>query len=58
MFYAKDPYLKPYRAAIKGRMDYVARREEELAQGKNLQEWANGYLYFGLHCDGETWYFR
>lgn len=58
MFYAKDPYLKPYRSAIRGRMDYAVRREQELTEGKKLQEWANGYLYFGMHQDDDGWVFR
>ena len=44
-----DTYLRPYAEAIKGRYNYAIEREKELTGGKTLSEWANGYLYFGLH---------
>ena len=44
-----DSYLRPYAAAIEGRYNYALKREQELTGGKTLSEWANGYLYFGLH---------
>ena len=44
-----DIYLRPYAEAIEGRYNYALSREKELTGGKTLSEWANGYLYFGLH---------
>ena len=44
-----DTYLRPYAEAIEGRYNYALKREKELTGGKKLSEWANGYLYFGLH---------
>ena len=44
-----DTYLRPYAEAIEGRYNYALKREQELTGGKTLSEWANGYLYFGLH---------
>ena len=44
-----DTYLRPYAEAIEGRYNYALKREQELTGGKKLSEWANGYLYFGLH---------
>ena len=47
-----DTYLRPYAEAIEGRYNYALKREQELTGGKTLSEWANGYLYFGLHKVG------
>ena len=44
-----DTYLHPFAEAIEGRYNYALSREKELTGGKTLSEWANGYLYFGLH---------
>ena len=44
-----DTYLRPYADAIEGRYNYALKREKELTGGKKLSEWANGYMYFGLH---------
>ena len=50
-----DTYLRPYAEAIEGRYNYALKREKELTGGKKLSEWANGYLYFGLHkVEGEV----
>ena len=49
-----DTYLRPYAEAIEGRYNYALKREKELTGGKKLSEWANGYMYFGLHkVEGE-----
>ena len=59
-----DKYLQPYEAAIQGRYDYAERRYKELAGEMTLADWANGYLYFGLHKEESkrkkscTWVFR
>ena len=53
-----DPWLKPYEAAIQGRYDYACYKEQQITQGKALSEFANGYLYFGLHRLEQTWVFR
>ena len=44
-----DPYLRPFANAIEGRYNYAIAQEKKLTGGKKLSEWANGYLYFGLH---------
>ncbi len=44
-----DPYLQPYKDAIQARYDYAQLREKELTGGQPLSQWANGYMYFGLH---------
>lgn len=53
-----DPYLRPYAAAIQGRYDYAMRRQQELTGGKSLSDWADGYLYFGLHTTNNGWVLR
>ncbi len=53
-----DPYLQPYEGALQARLDYAKRREYELTNGHPLNEWADGYLYFGLHNDGKEWILR
>ena len=53
-----DPYLKPYARAIEGRYEYFLRREKELAAGKPLRDFADGYLYFGLHQTTKGWVLR
>ena len=53
-----DPYLKPYARAIEGRYDYFVRRESELTADKPLRDFADGYLYFGLHQTSTGWVFR
>ncbi len=55
---ARDPYLKDYESAIQGRYDYAIRKEQEITGGKTLNEWANGYLYFGLHRTETGWVLR
>ena len=53
-----DPYLQPYEAALLGRYEYANRKEAEITGGKPLDEWATGYLYFGLHHTPDGWVLR
>lgn len=53
-----DPYLLPYASAIQGRYDYAVSKEQQLTEGTPLQDWADGYLYFGLHHTEEGWVLR
>lgn len=55
-----DPWLAPYEPAITGRYNYAVDKENQLTnQGKiTLSEFADGYLYFGLHKTPEGWIFR
>lgn len=53
-----DPYLKPYASAIRARYDYAKRKEAVLTRGTPLSDWADGYLYFGLHRTEHGWVFR
>ena len=54
-----DPDLALYADAINGRHDEVVRKMAELTGGtNNLNEFASGYLYFGLHKTEEGWVLR
>ena len=55
-----DPWLEPYSGAINGRHEFVLRKESELTgNGKvRLSDFADGYLYFGLHKSGSGWVLR
>jgi 1,4-alpha-glucan branching enzyme len=55
-----DPWLEPYRSAIEGRYAYFLQKGKELTQnGKiSLSDFADGYLYFGLHPTATGWVFR
>ncbi|MGQ9663168.1 MAG: alpha-amylase family glycosyl hydrolase [Kiritimatiellia bacterium] len=54
-----DPYLAPYREKILQRKLTAEKLEERLTAGVgSLQEFALGYLYFGLHRDKHGWVFR
>ncbi|MDR1738712.1 MAG: alpha amylase C-terminal domain-containing protein [Candidatus Symbiothrix sp.] len=55
-----DAWLEPYRSAIEGRYAYFLQKEKELTQnGKlSLNDFASGYLYFGLHPTASGWVMR
>ncbi|MDR1370339.1 MAG: alpha amylase C-terminal domain-containing protein [Dysgonamonadaceae bacterium] len=55
-----DPWLKPYEDAIKGRYEYFKEKERQLTRNgeMSLNDFASGYLYFGLHATNTGWVFR
>ena len=54
-----DPYLTPYKDAIKHRMDsYCDKRSELLKNDNSLADFANGYEYFGIHKTSDGWVYR
>ena len=54
-----DPWLEPYADAIEGRHRHALDKINELTEGKGrLSDFADGYLYFGLHKEGRKWVFR
>jgi 1,4-alpha-glucan branching enzyme len=54
-----DAYLEPFSDAINGRYQAVIDKEKELTGGKQtLNDFASGYLYFGLHKTEDTWILR
>ena len=46
-----DPWLEPFEDAIRGRHDHALYKLGELTNGgkMKLSDFADGYLYFGLH---------
>ncbi len=54
-----DPYLMPFEQAIDQRVDLFKKKKKELvgARGK-LTDFANGYLYFGIHRTDDGWVYR
>ncbi len=55
----KDPWLQPYNDAIEGRHNRVLSKIEELVPTKGtLSDFADGYLYFGLHRSPRQWVLR
>ena len=54
-----DAYLEPYSDAINGRYQAVLDKKKQLTGDKSsLNEFASGYLYFGLHKTDDTWVLR
>ena len=53
-----DSYLRPYASAIEGRYNYAIAQEKKLTGGQKLSDWANGYMFFGLHKVGKKWVLR
>lgn len=53
-----DPWLEPYSDAITGRHNFAIQKEKELVGKRTLDEFATGYLYFGLHLTPEGWVLR
>lgn len=52
---ANDPWLKPYEERIRRRMEFTHARERSITQGGDipLEQFADGYLHYGLHHDKE-----
>ena len=45
-----DKYLAPYKKDLELRMEnYNRKKQELLPDGGTLADFANGYLYFGIH---------
>lgn len=55
-----DIYLQPYEDAIKGRHEHALWKLSQITNnGKvKLKDFANGYLYYGLHKTARGWVFR
>ena len=55
-----DKWLRPYAGAIEGRHQHAIDKLGELTQGgrKSLSDFADGYLYFGLHQTSRGWVLR
>ena len=53
-----DPWLEPFKDAISYRIDYLNSKEKNLTGSTSLQDFASGYMYFGLHKTPDGWSFR
>ena len=54
-----DPYLEKYEQDINLRMDnYKRKRKELLGEMQSLNDFANGYKYFGFHRTKSGWVYR
>lgn len=54
-----DVYLEPFSEAINGRYQaYIDKKTELVGEKGNLNDFASGYLYFGLHKSDDTWILR
>lgn len=53
-----DSWLEPYSEIISNRIKEADAKEKELTEGKQLTDFATGYLYFGLHKTHEGWVIR
>lgn len=53
-----DVWLKPYELTIIDWQIQFQNKAKQLIGEKNLLDFASGYLYFGLHKDGDNWIIR
>ena len=54
-----DPQMQPYEKDFDLRMENYRRKKQQLlAPGQTLAEFANGHLFFGFHRTEEGWYYR
>lgn len=55
-----DPWLEPFEKVISDRHEHVLQKLDELTHGSQMEfkDFADGYLYFGLHKTNEGWVFR
>jgi 1,4-alpha-glucan branching enzyme len=54
-----DPFLEPFAGHIETISQLTQKREEELAgEGGTLSDFADGYLYFGMHIEGDNFVIR
>ena len=54
-----DPYLEPFKDDLELRMDnYFHKRAELVGEKGKLSDFADGYLYFGIHRTDKGWVYR
>jgi 1,4-alpha-glucan branching enzyme len=53
-----DPFLIPFERTINRRFEEMKKKEKDIANGMSLSDFANGYLYFGLHNVNNSWIIR
>ena len=55
----EDPWLEPYSDIIRKRFEAAEHRLNQITGGTgNLQDFASGFLYYGLHRVADGWVFR
>lgn len=53
-----DPWLGPFASKITERNQAILSKSTKLGGNKGLKDFANGHLYFGLHCIDGNWVVR
>ncbi|MEA1896517.1 MAG: alpha amylase C-terminal domain-containing protein [Bacteroidota bacterium] len=53
-----DSWLEPYSQVITTRIQNAKSKKQEITGEGSLADFANGYLYFGLHKEEKQWIFR
>lgn len=53
-----DPWLEPHNDAIVHRCNHTEAMEKRILDNHSYAEFAQGYLYFGLHQTNDGWVFR
>lgn len=53
-----DPWLEPYKAAIRQRIEATEAMQRRVVGGQSLTDFARGHQYFGLHRSATGWVFR
>lgn len=53
-----DPWLEPYTDKLKARSWHILENSRRILSGKSVEEFALGYLHFGLHETSEGWVLR
>jgi len=54
-----DPYLEPFKDDLDLRMNnYFRKRKELVGEDGRLSDFADGYLYFGIHRTKKGWVYR
>lgn len=57
-YLVNDPWLEPYTPTIVKREEYFDFRRKQIFAGQEPENFANGYLYFGLHREKSFWVIR
>ncbi len=53
-----DPYLEEFSEKILNRINSANKKELEICKGKNLVDFANAHLFYGLHKTQNGWQYR
>lgn len=53
-----DSWLEPYRDKLEAQHAYIQHTSRQILNGKTIEEFSLGHLFFGLHRTGTEWVFR